>query len=201
MTAPAIRTAYDERYSDIERIDTIGSDTRFHRGFGETGTRVLLVDFGSLKSADSADCADGSSDMTPSVHAGCPRCGEDEMILSLDLNPEGYDDAAFYCTNIKCPHFVGDEVEYDMDKIRADHPEEWDNTAECPDCGKRFTTTLKKGIHTTHEYVKSAELRAGSTVEDRRSSKGDASGGVVGDVVCDDCTPKLSSADEAKEEM
>lgn len=189
MTAPAIRTAYDERYSDIERIDTIGSDTRFHRGFGETGTRVLLVDFGSQKSA---------------VGAGCPRCGEDEMILSLDLNPEGYDDAAFYCTNIKCPHFVGDEVEYDMDKIRADHPEEWDNTAECPECGSRFTTTLKK----------SAELRAGSTVEDRRSSKGihtthefvhpedgDASGGVVGDVVCDDCTPKLSSTDGTKEEL
>jgi len=171
MTAPAIRTAYDERYSDIERIDTIGSDTRFHRGFGETGTRVLLVD------------------MTPSVHAGCPRCGEDEMILSLDLNPEGHDDAAFYCTNIKCPHFVGSEVEYDMDKIRADHPEEWDNTAECPDCGKRFTTTLVKGIHTTHEYV-----------------TGDASGGVVGDVVCDDCMPsldesELSSIREAKEEM
>lgn len=60
--APAIRTAYDERYSDIERIETIGSDTRFHRGFGETGTRVELVDFGSQSTSDSTDCAEGSSD-------------------------------------------------------------------------------------------------------------------------------------------
>jgi hypothetical protein len=163
--APAIRTAYDERYSDIERIETIGSDTRFHRGFGETGTRVELVD------------------MSESVHNGCPRCGESEMVLSLDLNPEGYDDAAFYCTNLKCPHFVQDAVEFDMNKIRADHPEEWDNTAICPDCEKRFTTTLKKGIHTTHEYV-----------------KGDAaSGGIVGDVACDDCTPSLDESQRSSQ--
>jgi len=210
MTAPAIRTTYDERYSDIERIDTsddqrsssrkpkvseIGSDTTFHRGMGETGTRVLLVDFGSLKSADSADCADGSSDMTPSVHDGCPRCGESEMVLSLGLNPEGYDDAAFYCTNLKCPHFVGSEVEYfvdtlhrrsgngdvaeDMTRIRADHPEEWDNTAICPECDSRFTTTLTKGVHSTHEY----------------QDGGDS--GILVDVLCDDCSPSLDREVEA----
>ena len=160
MTAPAIRTRYDERYSDIERIEKVGSDTTFHRGFGETGTRVLLVDASAI--------------------GGCPRCDEDEMVLSLDLNPEGYDDAAFYCTNIKCSHFVGDEVEYDMNRIRADHPEQWDNSAECPECGTRFTTTLVKGIHSTHEYV-----------------KGDASGGVVGDVLCDDCSPSLEREADA----
>jgi hypothetical protein len=156
MTEPAIRTTYDQRYSDIEHIETIGSDTRHHRGLGETGTRVKLVD------------------MAPSVHNGCPRCSEDEMVLSLGLNPEGHDDAAFYCTNIKCPHFVGSEVEYDMNKIRADQPEVWDNTAECPECDTRFTTTLKKGIHTTHEY------------------KDGGNNGIVTDVLCDDCKPSLN---------
>lgn len=200
MTAPAIRTAYDERYSDIERIDTIGSDTRFHRGFGETGTRVLLVDLSESVHVCQAEGDDSTTDSS-AVGAGCPRCGEDEMVLSLDLNPEGHDDAAFYCTNIKCPHFVGDEVEYDMEKIRADHPEEWDNTAECPECGKRFTTTLVKGIHTTHEYVKGDA--SGGVVGDFDDSENRRHGnsGVVADVVCDDCTPKLSSTDGTKEEM
>lgn len=154
MTAPAIRTAYDERYSGIERIDTVGSDTRFHRGFGETGTRVELVDTRAI--------------------GGCPRCGEHEMVLSRDLNPEEHDDAVFYCTSIKCPHFVGSEVENDMDRIRAMRPETWDNTAECPTCDKRFTVQLRRGLHEQHEYVE-------GNAED---------GGIVGDVVCDECTPK-----------
>lgn len=123
-TAPAIRTQYDGRYSDIELIEKIGSDTTFHRGFGETGTSVKLVDTSAI--------------------GGCPRCGTDEMVLSQDLNPEAYDDALFYCTNLACPHFVGDEVEYDMNKIRADKPEVWDNTAECPECDKRYTVEVDR---------------------------------------------------------
>lgn len=161
MTEPAIRTAYDERYDDIERIREIGSDTVFHRGYGTTGTRVLLVD------------------MSESVHDGCPRCSEDEMVLSLALNPEGYADAAFYCTNLRCAHFVGDEVEYDMNKIRADKPEVWDNTAKCPECNKRFTTELKRGLHERHDFNEE----------------------IVTDVVCDECTPNDLSDGEPKEEV
>lgn len=147
--APAIRTAYDERYSDIEHIETIGEDTRFHRGFGTTGTRVELVDASAI--------------------GGCPRCGEDEMVLSRDLHPDEYDSAVFYCTNLTCPHFVADEVEYDMDKIRASTPERWDNTAKCPECETRFTTELVRGIHERHEY------------QDGGNS------GIVTDVLCDEC--------------
>lgn len=127
MTEPAIRTQYDERYSDVQTIDQIGSDTRFHRGFGQTGSKVLLVD---MENCDH--------------QSGCPRCGEREMVLSLDLNPRDYDLAVFYCTNIACPHFVGDEIEYDMSRIRADSPHVWDNTAECPGCGTRHTVEIER---------------------------------------------------------
>jgi hypothetical protein len=149
---PAIRGRLDERYSDVQVIERVGSDTTFHRGLGDIGTVVELVDMSETK------------------YDGCPFCGEPEMILSKDLGPETVD-GAFYCTNIKCPYFVQDAVEYDMDKIRADQPEVWDNTAICPRCENRFTTRMRRGLHTRRKYV-----------------EGNAhDGGIIGDVVCDDC--------------
>lgn len=127
--APAIRSAYDERYNSIEVIRTVGENTRFHRGFGTTGTRVELVD------------------MSDTDHGGCPRCGTEEMVLSRELHPDAHDDALFYCMNIMCPHFVQDSVEHDMDKIRATDPHTWDNTAECPSCGTRHTVEVERHSH------------------------------------------------------
>jgi len=121
---PAIRTELDERYDDMEIIERVGSDTRFERGLGDVGTVVELVDM--------------------SFQGGCPRCGEDEMVLSKDLGPYEVD-GVWYCTNIKCPHFVADEVEQDMRKIRAERPHTWDNTAICPSCDTRHTVQLHRG--------------------------------------------------------
>lgn len=155
MSAPAIRTAYDGRYAQMDRIRIVGENTTFHRGFGTTGTRVCLMDASAI--------------------GGCPRCDEDEMVASLNLNPEGHDDMELYCTNISCPHFVGDEVEFDMNRIRADRPHKWDNSAECPDCGKRFTTELQRGSHERRHYV-----------------KGDADSGIVRET-CDECKTEVEA--------
>lgn len=150
--APAIRTRYDERYNEIEQIAQIGSDVRFHRGLGESGTKVLLMDCSAI--------------------GGCPRCSEDKMVLSLNVYPTDYDDAVFYCTNIACPHFVGDEVEYDMDRIRADTPHVWDNTAECPYCGKRHTVEVERNS------MKHEECKEGSSY--------------IVTSVCDDCVDRIT---------
>lgn len=125
MTAPAIRTRFDDRYRDCEQIEVIGSDVTHHRGLGDVGTRVVLYDMSAI--------------------GGCPRCGETEMIGSFGLNPDSHDDVVFYCTDLRCPHFVGDEVEYDMDRIRSDDPQVWDNTAECPECERRHTVEIERG--------------------------------------------------------
>lgn len=144
--APAIRGRLDERYSDIERIDRIGSDTTFYRGLGDVGTIVDLVDLSEM-------------DLD-----GCPRCGESEMVLSKVVRPETVD-AEFYCTNIKCPHFVADAVEYDMDRIRADGPHVWDNTAVCPDCETRHTVRLTEMDKYSYEY-ESGDADDGGVVYD-----------------------------------
>ncbi len=147
--APAIRTRYDERYDDVERIKQIGSDTTFHRGFGETGSRVELV----------------------LVPDGCPRCGENKMVLSRGLKPDDYDSAVFYCTNFACPHFVSDEVEHDMDRIRAQDPHVWDNTSECPDCGTRHTVAVRR--------------------HSRLHDEADAGTSCLIEEPCDDCTDQV----------
>jgi hypothetical protein len=120
---PAIRTELDRRYEQMELIKRIGSNTQHLRGLGDIGTVVELVDM--------------------SFRGGCPRCGTDEMVLSKYQGPESAD-GAFYCTNISCPHFVQDAVETDMTRIRADQPEVWDNTAECPECDTRHTIEVRR---------------------------------------------------------
>lgn len=121
--APAIRTALDERYSDMEPIEKIGSNVRTQRGLGQIGTVVKRVDMFALD--------------------GCPRCGETEMILVEDIRPES-STGVFYCTDPKCPHFVADAIDAEINKIRASQPMVWDNTAECPDCGARHTVELER---------------------------------------------------------
>lgn len=165
--APAIRAELDERYAAMERIETIGSETRFERGRSELGTKVELVDM--------------------SFNGGCPRCGESEMIVSTDLGPDYID--AFYCTNVGCPHsvvsvrlpqtsdlrssdFVQDAVEYDMDLIRANQPETWDNTARCPSCDTRHTVQLHRDTCHHRTYI-----------------DGNADDGGIVQAVCDDCEP------------
>jgi uncharacterized C2H2 Zn-finger protein len=155
----------------MEQIERIGSDTRHHRGLGDVGTVVDHVD------------------MSDTTFGGCPRCNESEMILSKDLGV-GAVDVVAYCTNLKCPHFVQDAVEHDMNRIRANKPEVWDNTAECPECGTRFTTQLRRHMARQHKYV------TGNATD----------GGIVGDVLCDECSPSLvESTDlndtEIKEEL
>jgi len=155
----------------MEKLERIGADTRHHRGLGDVGTVVDLVDMSDTK------------------FGGCPRCGEAEMVLSKDLGAESAD-AVVYCTNLKCPHFVQDAVEHDMNRIRDDKPAIWDNTAECPECGDRFTTQLRRHMARHHEYV------TGNATD----------GGVLGDVLCDECSPSLaestdSSVPETKEEL
>lgn len=141
----------------METIEQIGSDTTFHRGFGTIGTKVDLVDVSDVDT----------------IGGGCPRCNESEMVASIELNPEEHDRIALYCTNLSCPHFVADEVEYDMNRIRAVNPERWDNTAICPECDSRFTTMLKREMRDEHEYVDSHGK----------------SHGVVSDVLCEECDP------------
>jgi ribosomal protein S27AE len=140
-TAPAVRGRYDETYSGLERIEKIGERVNFHRGFGTTGSRVVLMDASSI--------------------GGCPRCGESEMVASIGLHPEAqYDALALYCTNLRCRHFVGSEVEFDMEKIRADTPSVWDETAFCPECESTHTVRMtrhKKSLSDDHTGDSHAE--------------------------------------------
>lgn len=152
----------DDRFSGMERIELIGSDTHYRRGLGDIGTVVDHVDMSDTK------------------FGGCPRCNETEMIISKSLNADAVD-VIVYCTNFKCPHFVQDAVENDMNQIRADKPEVWDNTAECPECGDRFTTQLRRQMACHHEYT------IGNATE----------GGILGDVLCDDCEPSSEQEAEA----
>lgn len=156
--APAIRTRYDGRYDDVERIKTVGKDVRFIRGLGETGTRVDLIDASAI--------------------GGCPRCETDEMVASVDLNPgHEYDRVVLYCTNVACPHFVADAVEYDMDRIRADTPHVWDNSAECPECERRHTVQITRG--------------------DRLHDEANAGTSCIVHVLCDRCEAHMTSEVEA----
>lgn len=152
---PAIRTAYDERYADCDLIERVGEDTTFHRGLGRTGTRVDLID------------------MEP--NGGCPRCSTDEMVVARNLNPDGHDDAEFYCTNIRCPHFVADAVETEMNLVRADSPERWDQTVFCPECEHVRTEEVRRHGR-LHEKVQDSDL---TVIED----------------VCDDCIGTYQEAD------
>lgn len=137
---PAIRTAYDERYESVERIEQLGADTNFHRGLGETGEKVYLVD---------------ASDID-----GCPRCNESELILSLRLSPDSHDDAMFYCTNPFCRHFVSDALDHVISGRQAEKPTVWDNTAYCPECESRHTIELSQAteagfdVHTSDGHGK-----------------------------------------------
>lgn len=159
-TAPAIRRRFDERDMDVERIEKIGSDVTFHRGLGDSDTKVEKVRY----------------------PGGCPRCETDVMYRSIALNPTGHDDVVYFCSNMQCRHYVGDELRYDMQRrFRADTPTIWDNTARCPECDRRFTIEVKAHEVAYYDW------------------DGEQGSSIIISELCDDCSeawPKLEDDDE-----
>jgi ssDNA-binding Zn-finger/Zn-ribbon topoisomerase 1 len=130
---PAIRRAWNSTDTDAEVLHTVKDDTNFHRGFGRTGRRV------------------------EHVARECPCCGNDEMIRQVRLHPEERDGVKYWCLMPNCRYFVADELSWAV-KPHPQHtpssPMVWSNSAECPECGDRYTLTVRRGSR-LHERAKS----------------------------------------------
>lgn len=118
--APAIERVYSEADKEIEVIETIHSSVTHERGFGDVGQKYQLVDVSSVDVSDSprSDEIRGSE----LVRHGCPACGHERMIREVDVSAELSDGVGYWCLNPLCKHFVADQLEAKMNRIRASEP-------------------------------------------------------------------------------
>lgn len=148
--APAIRRTWKQEDSNVNVIRTPYDRVSFTRGMGDSGSKMQIVE------------------------RDCPACHYDRMIRKVHVSPVERDRAEYWCSNLSCPHFVGEQFGFARVQ-RPTQPLVCDVTAICPDCDERHTIeidTRTEGIHPTNEdhlkvalcddcQVDRAERRAG----------------------------------------
>lgn len=125
---PAIRRQWQFEDSNTEVISTLDDSVTFHRGLGDSGSKIEIVEH------------------------DCPECSYDRMVRYTRVFPDERDTVEYYCQRPTCPYHVGDEFSYARPTIGPNFPIIWSQTAFCPDCDDRHTVTVDQRPLSRQEF-------------------------------------------------